>query len=112
MYRQHSPPELNKYHLSSEDPDKLLTALNNVKHYRYDPKKVVAEFSNIKSLRRREKALQDNSKRLEERMAKCQSVLPLCEQIIQIRIGISELLAFHTAVSQLTVKFAVLFFHL
>ena len=92
--------ELSKYHLSSEDPAKLLTLLNNIKRYGYDPKKVVAEFSNIKSLRRREKALQDNSKRLEERMAKCQSVLPLCEQIFQIRIGISELLAFHTAVSE------------
>ena len=74
--------QLSKYHLSSEDPAKLLTLLNNIKRYGYDPKKVVAEFSNIKSLRRREKALQDNSKRLEERMARCQSVLPLCEQIV------------------------------
>src|SRR5205823_6142104 len=44
--------------------------------------------------------LQDNSKRLEERMARCQSVLPLCEQIVRLRIGMGELLAFHTAVSE------------
>src|SRR5437660_1412142 len=100
MYRQHSPPQLNKYHLSSEDPDKLLTALNNVKHYRYDPKKVVAEFSNIKSLRRTERELQDNCKLLEERMTRCQRLLPLCEQIVRLRIGMGELLAFHTAVSE------------
>src|SRR5207245_4204056 len=81
-------------------PNKLLTLLNNLRQYRYDPKKVVAEFSSIKSLRRREKALQDNSKRLEERMARCQSVLPLCEQIVRLRIGMGELLAFHTAVSE------------
>ena len=33
-------------------------------------------------------------------MARCQSVLPLAEQIIRLRIGIGELLAFHTAVSE------------
>ena len=33
-------------------------------------------------------------------MARCQSVLPLCEQIIRLQIGIGELLAFHTAVSE------------
>src|SRR5947209_2383126 len=79
--------ELNKYHLSSADPKKLVTVLDNIKHYGYDPKKIVAEFSNIKSLKRRENALQDNCKLLEERMAKCQSVLPLCEQIVRLRIG-------------------------
>jgi hypothetical protein len=52
--------ELSKYHLSSEDPKKLVTVLNSIKHYRYDTKKIVAEFSNIQSLKRREKALQDN----------------------------------------------------
>jgi hypothetical protein len=42
--------ELRKYHLSSEDPQRLLTVLNNIKNYQYDPKKILAEFSNIKSL--------------------------------------------------------------
>jgi hypothetical protein len=37
----------------------------------------------------------------EERIARCQSVLPLSEQIIRLRIGIGELLAFHTAVSEM-----------
>jgi hypothetical protein len=46
--------ELNKYHLSTDDPDKLATVLTNIKHYGYDPKKIVAEFCNIKSLKRRE----------------------------------------------------------
>ena len=43
------------------------------------------------------KALQDNCKML-EREARRQSVLPIAEQIIRLRIVISELLAFHTAV--------------
>ena len=44
--------------------------------------------------------LQNDCKMLEERMARCQSVLPLAEQISRLRIGIGELLAFHTAVSE------------
>ena len=45
--------ELNKYYISSEDPSKLLTVLDILKDYRYDPKKIVADFSNIKLLKRR-----------------------------------------------------------
>ena len=37
--------ELSKRHLSSEDPGKLVRVLDNIKQYRYDPKKIVAEFS-------------------------------------------------------------------
>src|SRR5438874_1251447 len=92
--------ELSKHHLSSEDPNKLVTVLNNIRHYGYDPKKIVAEFSNIKSLKRKEKVLQNNCKLLEERVARCREVLPLCEQIVRFRIGIGELLAFHTAVCE------------
>jgi 5'-3' exonuclease len=92
--------ELNKYHLSSEDPKRLLTVLTNLKGYRYDAKKIVAELSNIKSLKRRENALQYKCKLHEERMARCREVLPLCEQIVRFRIGIYELLAFHTAVCE------------
>jgi DNA replicative helicase MCM subunit Mcm2 (Cdc46/Mcm family) len=61
--------ELSKYHLSSDDPQRLLTVLDNLKDYRYDPKKIVAEFSNIKSLKQREKALKDNCAMLEKRMS-------------------------------------------
>ena len=92
--------DLNKYHFSSEDPKRLLTVLTNLRGYRYDDKKIVAELSNIKSLKRRENALQYKCKLHEERMARCREVLPLCEQIVRFRIGIGELLAFHTAVSE------------
>jgi hypothetical protein len=37
---------------------------------------------------------------IESRMARCKEVLPMCEQIVRLRIGIGELLAFHTAVSE------------
>ncbi|MGB6670807.1 MAG: hypothetical protein WBE34_00090, partial [Candidatus Nitrosopolaris sp.] len=40
-------------------PQRLLTVLNKIKNYRYDPKKILAEFSNIKSFKRRENVLKD-----------------------------------------------------
>jgi predicted component of viral defense system (DUF524 family) len=52
-YKQLSA-ELSKHSLSSEDTDRLLTLLNNIKQYRYDPRKTAEEISNIKSLKRRE----------------------------------------------------------
>jgi hypothetical protein len=92
--------KLKKYHLSSEDPKRLLTVLTNLRGYRYDPKTIVAELSNIKSLKRRENALQYECKLHEERMARTREVLPLCEQIVRLRVGTDELLAFHTAVCE------------
>jgi hypothetical protein len=97
--------EASKYHLSSEDPAKLLTVLNNVKHYRYDNKKIVAEFSNIKSLKRREKVLQSNCEILEKRMSTDSKVLPLLEQIRSMGIGIEKLLTFSVAVNEKAQKY-------
>ena len=51
-YKQLSA-ELGIHSLSSEDTDRLLTVLNNIKQYRYDPRKTVEEIFNIKSLKRR-----------------------------------------------------------
>jgi hypothetical protein len=96
----HLKAELSKYGLSSEDATRLLLILRTIKQMGYDPQKIVARFSYIKSLRQTEKGLKDNCKMLEGRVAKCQSVLPLCEQIVRTRIGFGELLAFHTAVSK------------
>jgi CRISPR/Cas system CMR-associated protein Cmr5 small subunit len=92
--------ELSKHRLSIEDPTKLLLVLRTIKQIGYDPQKIVARFSYIKSLSQTEKGLEDNCKMLEERVARCESVLPLAEQISRLRIGIGELLAFHTSVSE------------
>jgi hypothetical protein len=92
--------ELNKYHLSSEDPQRLLAVLTNLKGYRYDPKKIVAEFSNIKSLQQREKAMKDNCAMLEKRMSGDRQVVPLLQRIRSMGIGIDKLLPFSLLVSE------------
>jgi|GEM_PF-516902 len=91
---------LSKYNLSLNDPTRLLSILQTIKEIGYEPRKIVARFSHIESLRRTERGLKDNCRALEERVAGCQSVLPLAEQINRLGIGVSELLAFHTAVSE------------
>ena len=39
-----------------------------------------------------------NAQQLEDRIMDCKDVLPLAEQITRLKTGISELLAFHSAV--------------
>jgi len=92
--------ELSKYDLSSDDPQRLLTVLDNLKDYRYDPKKIVAEFSNIKSLKQREKALKDNCAMLEKRMSGDRQVIPLLQRIRCMGIGIDKLQVFGVAVDE------------
>jgi hypothetical protein len=96
----HLKEELSKYRLSTEDPTRLLLLLQTIKQTGYEPNKIVARFSHIESLIQTEKGLKNNCKILEERIDRCLEVLPLCEQIVRLRIGMSELLAFHTAVSE------------
>jgi len=60
----------------------------------------VAEFSNIKSLKRRAKALQENCEMLEERMSSDRQVVPLLQRIRAMGIGIDKLLPFSLAVNE------------
>jgi hypothetical protein len=84
--------------LSLKDPQILLSILKTIREIGYDPQKIVREFQKIKSFRETEQHLNNNCKALEARAAQCRYVLPMCEQIMRIGIGLPELLAFHTAV--------------
>jgi hypothetical protein len=66
----------------------------------YDPKKIVTEFSNIKSLKRREKILEDDCQMFENRMSEYRQVLPLLQQIRALGIDIDKLIAFNIAVNE------------
>lgn len=89
---------LKKYGLSMEDPHILLSILETMKQIGYNPREIVSEISRMKSLRQTERRLKNNCKIFESRMARCQEVLPMSEQIVRLGIGIPELLALHTAV--------------
>ena len=82
---------MGKYHL--EDPKRRA-----LKKYKYDDKRIVAEFSVRRSMKKERIEIEFNRRRLEERITKVKNVLPLAEQIMRLKIGIGELLAFHSVV--------------
>jgi hypothetical protein len=88
--------EMDKYHL--EDLKKILNVLRALKKYKYDDKRIVAEFSNRRSMKKERLEIEFDRRKLEGRIRNVKDVLPLAEQLIQFRIGIGEVLAFHSAV--------------
>ena len=88
--------EMEKYRL--EDPKKFLNVLRALKKYKYDDKRIVAEFSNRRSMKKERQEIEFNRRRLEDRIIKVKDALPLAEQIMRLKVGIGELLAFHSAV--------------
>jgi hypothetical protein len=92
--------ELNKHGLSIEDPDRLLTILKTIKQLKYDPNKIIAEFSRLNSLRRSERILKNNCQILENRMSEYRQVLPLLRRIQAMGIDIDRLIPFSVAVNE------------
>ena len=88
--------EMSKYHL--EEPKKFLNVLRALKRYKYDDKRIMAEFSIRRSMKKERLGIEFDWRRLEERIRKVKDVLPLGEQIMRLKVGIAELLAFHSAV--------------
>jgi hypothetical protein len=66
---------------------------------------IVAEFSNIKSLKRRENVLKDEFAMLEKRMSGDRQVLPLLQRIRSMGIGIDKLQVFSVAVYEKAEKY-------
>jgi hypothetical protein len=91
---------LSKHNLSLEDPTRLLSILQTIKEIGYEPKKIVARFSHIESLRQTEKGLKNNCKMLEKRAARYQYIIPLSEQFVSFGIGIDPLIAFNILVTE------------
>jgi hypothetical protein len=75
-----------------------LNVLRALKKYKYDDKRIVAEFSIRRSMKKKRWKINNDRRRLEDRIIKVKDVLPLAEQIMWLKIGIGELLAFHSAV--------------
>jgi hypothetical protein len=101
----HLKAELSRHNLSSEEPKRLVTVLNNMKHCRYDPKKIVAEFARLNSLRGSERLLKKNCQILENRMSQYKQVLPHLLQIRSWGIGIDKLSTFSIAVNEKAQKY-------
>jgi hypothetical protein len=91
---------LSKYHLSLEDPTRLLSILQTIRQIGYEPRKIVAAFVSMKSLMQRERQLKNNCKMFERRATRYQHILPISEQFVSFGIGINPLIAFNILVTE------------
>jgi hypothetical protein len=64
--------EINKYHL--EDPKKFLNVLRALKKYKYDEKRIVAEFSTRRSMKKERQEIYNDRCMIEDRVKKCKFV--------------------------------------
>ena len=66
---------MDKYHL--EDPKKFLNVLRALKKYKYDDKRIVAEFSNRRSMKKERLKIEFDRRRLEDRIIKVKDVFAI-----------------------------------
>jgi predicted RNase H-like nuclease (RuvC/YqgF family) len=90
--------EIRRYGIGPEDPRKIQTCLQRLKNTNYNAEGVIAGYANMETLRKERMELDEERRAFEARIATVKDVLPLAEQITRLKMGIGELLAFHSAV--------------
>ena len=60
--------ELRDYHIPVDDLSLFANIIRNIKRYRYDPKEVISEFSNLKNLEYKQRVFTDAATNLEVRV--------------------------------------------
>jgi hypothetical protein len=90
--------EMRRYGIGPEDPKKIQACFQQFKDANYNPEEVIAGYANMQALRKERVELDEERRAFEARLATVKDVLPLAEQITQLKMGIGELLAFHCAV--------------
>jgi hypothetical protein len=99
--------KLRQHGLSTQDVDKLLNVLANVKENGFDGKKIVAKLKKIQRLQNKEDRLKHHCEILSRQVKECNNVLPLAQKIRAMNIDIKELLVFDTAVNQIAKQYGV-----
>ncbi|MGB6527947.1 MAG: hypothetical protein WBF33_07550 [Candidatus Nitrosopolaris sp.] len=90
--------EMRRYGIGAEDPRKIQACFQRLKDANYNAEEVIAGYANMEALRKERMELDEERLTFEAKLATVKDVLPLAEQITQLKMGISELLAFHSAV--------------
>jgi hypothetical protein len=90
--------EMRRYGIGAEDPMKIQACFQRLKDANYNAEEVIAGYANMEALRKERMDLDEERLTFEAKLATVKDVLPLAEQITQLRMGIGELLAFHSAV--------------
>jgi transcriptional regulator with XRE-family HTH domain len=90
--------EMRRYGIGPEDPSKIHACLQRFKDANYNTEEVIAGYANMEALRKERMELDEERLAFETRLATVKDVLPLAEQITRLKMGVDELLAFHSAV--------------
>ena len=90
--------DMRRYGIGLEDPRKIQACFQRLKDANYNAEEVIAGYANMETLRKERMELDEERRAFEARLATVKDVLPLAEQITQLKMGIGELLAFHCAV--------------
>jgi predicted nucleic acid-binding Zn-ribbon protein len=90
--------EMRRYGIGAEDPSKIQACLQRLKDANYNAEEVIAGYANKETLRKERMVLDEERRAFEARLATVKDVLPLAEQITRLKMGMGELLAFHSAV--------------
>ncbi|MGA9150304.1 MAG: hypothetical protein WBZ36_06985 [Candidatus Nitrosopolaris sp.] len=77
---------------------KIQACFQRLKDANYNAEEVIAGYANMEALRKERMDLDEERLAFEAKLATVKDVLPLAEQITQLKMGIDELLAFHSAV--------------
>jgi hypothetical protein len=73
--------KLKEHSLSTQDIDRLVNVLINVKEYNFDGKKIVGKLRSIKRLEKKEERLRNNCEILSKQLIKYKEIIPLAELV-------------------------------
>ena len=90
--------EMRRCGIGAEDPRKIQACFQQLKDANYDAEEVIAGYATIEALRKERMDPDEERLTFEAKLATVKDVLPLAEQITHLKMGIGELLAFHSAV--------------
>jgi hypothetical protein len=90
--------EMRRYGIGPEDPRKIQACLRRLKDANYNAEEVIAGYANMEALSKERMELDEERRAFDARVATVKDVLSIAEQTTLLKIGIGELLAFHSAV--------------
>jgi hypothetical protein len=100
--------ELNKRGISIGDPRRFASVLQTIDRIGNEPRKIIRELEQIKSLKQTERRLKKNCGMWESRATQYKEIIPMCEQVVSRGdLGISLLMALHAAVLKKTEESSV-----
>jgi hypothetical protein len=92
--------KLKEHSLSTQDIDRLVNVLINVKEYNFDGKKIVGKLRSIKRLEKKEERLRNNCEILSKQLIKYKEIIPLAELVHSMNISGRELISFKAALNE------------